>query len=253
MNNKTKILTFMMVTSLVAFSYSDENDLQTKIEKLTDKTQSQVYGHINHESYKLLQNSPYKHSAIKPEVVIDVENLTQGICIGTETNKMIHFENPALEDFQYGLENCEHLSKRVSNREISYPELFDRTQLLVSDYAETVNKLQYPADIQHHRDFYDLFLDNLELLKASRGTPLYPVVAYIMGDSAIKSGDNDLYMVGPTILVNLILESENRSIFSQYAWVRLNDEIKYGFTGSSGDHTPKEWKNLLNQLTKLII
>ena len=119
MNNKTKILTFMMVTSLVAFSYSDEDDLQTKIEKLTDKTQSQVYGHINHESYKLLQNSPYKHSAIKPEVVIDVENLTQGICIGTETNKMIHFErlcaySRTMTDIKLPVHLCEGEFKDVS-------------------------------------------------------------------------------------------------------------------------------------------
>ncbi len=139
------------------------------------------------------------------------------------------FDSDISKDYKTGIFNCQKF-----NNDKKSNDLFKDTRILVQVYLRNINKLRYPRDSEISEHFKFIFVRYNHLLKISRGTDFYPIISFILGDSALKSHSQDLEMVGPAILSELILDNNYTSNIKKLAWLKLNEEITFGHSGSSG-------------------
>lgn len=85
----------------------------------------------------------------------------------------------------------------------------------------------------------------LDLLEVDHKTR--QVLLYLVGDIGIRLWMEEIDSMGIVTFVYLITEYPETEL-ARMAWVRLNSHIHFGYTGSSGDHTPVAWLNFLSEL-----
>ena len=173
----------------------------------------------------------------------DCSSLNKVITIGID-------ESEAVQDFKVGMKNCatavsENLSKSPEN-------IIDDFNHMVLDYKSALSELEYPTDRVLRQDFEVIFYRYSHLIRQTEDTILEPMTNYILGDAAIRASTEDLFMVGPVLLAKVIFKYKDSLEVTQYAWVRLQESITFGYTGSSGDNTPNSWNTVLKDMSYIV-
>lgn len=120
------------------------------------------------------------------------------------------------------------------------------------EYERGMDRKKFPAD-----DAGDTLLERAYrrlaavLPTAVEDRDRRKLALYMLGDIGTQLWTGDRDMAGVLCLIELIrMDPEDE--LAEMAWVRLNMQIHFGYTGSSGDHTPAEWKTFLKDLHEWI-
>ena len=174
---------------------------------------------------------------------VDCSSLNKVITIGED-------EPEAVQDFKIGVKNCanvvsDHMNQNPENLLIDF-------KTMVKDYKEALKDMDYPNDEVLRQDFELIFYRYAHLIRKTENTVLAPITYFVLGDSAMRANNENLFMVGPVLLAKVVFKKNEGSVISRFAWVRLQENIHFGYTGSAGDNTPKSWGLLLKDMSYIV-
>tara|TARA_Y100000768_G_scaffold388986_1_gene389715 strand:+ start:9539 stop:10279 length:741 start_codon:yes stop_codon:yes gene_type:complete len=234
--------------SLFSFYSRPTVKIQTKIQEYSEQNIHTLIQ--NNESLEFLKILPERENQdsgkILNDIALIVDSCLQRKKLDDLTNNQI-----AIEDLHLGLKNCIALNNELSQCQDQNNQFLSQYTSLMENSLSLYKKLQYPADNSQDKAYTLLFKNHIGLLKQAMNTEFYPYVGFIMADAALRSNDPSLEMIGPVLLTDIIIKYQEKTIVTQYAWVRLNDSIRFGYTGSAGDSTPSSWNTLIQELAYL--
>jgi len=159
-------------------------------------------------------------------------------------------EREVIQDFKVGIKNCGRIVKNGIHRD--HEDIIPEFKQMVSEYKEALRKIEFPNDQVLREDFEVIFYRYNHLINKVEDTELLPITYFILGDSAMRASSEDLFMVGPLLLSQLIFTIDDSPEVTQLAWIKLYENIHFGYTGSSGDHTPDSWDKLLRDMSYIV-
>lgn len=244
------LFSVVLSVSFIGFNRSlNESEMTEANSKASGWLKKQLQ---NNEYGKFLSTIELDEDAELTKVTLEVRSLVDSFDCSS-LNKVITIgedEVEAIQDFKVGIKNCatavsENLTQNPENVVVDFNRMVD-------DYKRALAELEYPSDEVLRQDFEIIFYRYSHLIRQTENTVLEPMTNYILGDSAMRANNENLFMVGPVLLSKIVFKYKDSIEITQYAWVRLQESIRFGYTGSSGDNTPRSWSTLLKDMSYIV-
>ncbi len=246
----TVLISVVISVSFIGFNRSLNESEMTDINK---KAMNWLQGEFKTSNYgQFLKAINLDEKAILTKDTEKIKNLIESFDCSS-LNKVITIgvnEPEAVQDFKVGVKNCSNV---VSENENQNPEnlIVDFSQM-IDEYKKALRNTDYPSDEVLRQDFEIIFYRYSHLIRQTHNTVLEPITYFVLGDSAMRANTENLFMVGPVLLAKIIFKYKDSSDVPQFAWVRLQENIRFGYTGSSGDNTPDSWNALLKDMSYIV-
>ncbi len=254
MKNTIQVLTVAAsVVTSVSFIGFNRSLNDSEMTEAKDKASQWLRYEVQNSDYgKFLKAINLDKKAKLNDETLRIKEMTESYDCSS-LNKVITIgdgEAEAIQDFKIGIKNCSNIMSE--NTKLDPESLILNFNNMIADYQDALESLEYPDEVVLRQKFEIVFFRYSHLLKETDGTVLEPMTYYVLGDSAMRANNENLFMVGPVLLSKVIFKFKDSLEITQYAWVRLQENIKFGYTGSSGDNTPESWDRLLKDMSYIV-
>ncbi len=117
-------------------------------------------------------------------------------------------------------------------------------------YEKGMSLKQFPADEKGNIYLKEASRKFVQILKSKPHPMVKEYSMYFLGDIGFHLWDEQQDLPGAAYMIEVVRSTDNSDL-AQKAWLKLNAQIHFGYTGSAGDTTPQTWKRFLAQLQGL--
>ena len=205
------------------------------------------------DTLSFISTQSFNEEAEVSPLTKEVSELVLGNQCGKLSRAMSYSDSSpeVITDYKVGLQNCvNEIADQFRDNE-SENVMADFNNMM-AEYQAQMQKLDFPDDNIYREDFELIFYRYAHLIKDSQDTPVESLTYFVLGDSAMRAGSQNLYMVGPWLMSKVIYKFQDKDPVAKYAWMRLESDIHFGYTGSSGDNTPRSWEIILKDMSYIV-
>jgi tetratricopeptide (TPR) repeat protein len=117
-------------------------------------------------------------------------------------------------------------------------------------YDHGINSQKYTMDVSASADFSLASNYLIPFTIHFDSDPNIGEALYMMGDIRRRSWHNNDYWIENFYLMEVIRRFPSTELATK-AYLALFEDVHFGYTGSSGDHTPESWVELLKEFEQL--
>jgi hypothetical protein len=152
-------------------------------------------------------------------------------------------------DLEQGWIKAEEYMKKVEpfkNRRASKQDFEEA----MSIYEKGISLKSYPADLNGNNFLKDAGLRFARILKSQPEPIIKEYSLYFLGDIGFHLWTENMDMPGAAYMIEAVRMTESHDL-AERAWLKLNAQIHFGYSGSGGDRTPESWTQFLAQLQSM--
>lgn len=237
-------LSLCSTTAFLAF-YSSSQSL-SESSPLIKKADQIATDNFRYEpERKLGEIKEQENEKLEPQTVeilnVNRRNLArvlQGLKVDDE---FLHEASFVTQDLRQGWMQTQNLIRQLPGASLSVEQLFAQA---LEEYENGMQAKGFPADRRGDSSLKRAHTLFLMVLKADPPASLRDYSLYFAGDIALQLWDENMDLSGLVLLIE-VLRSTSQTELAEKAWYQMNGHIHFGYSGSSGDHTPSSWRKFL--------